>query len=309
MPRGRFAPSPSGPLHIGNLRTALLAWLHARHAGDDFVVRIEDLDPATSRDDHARSQLGDLARLGLDWDGEPLRQSTRRRDHLAAIAELTDRGLTYPCWCSRREILEAPRAPHEPAGAYPGTCRRLSPREAAERAARDRPPALRLRADLVVADREITFTDGLHGPVTHRVDDLVVRRGDGTPSYHVAVVLDDHHQGVEEVVRGDDLLASTVRHLVLARAWGLPEPRHVHVPLVLAPDGSRLAKRHGAVTLADRLALGDTPARVVGRLAASVGLARTGEDLTPDRLLDRFEPGLVPTTPWRLHPRDLEEPW
>lgn len=310
MPRGRFAPSPSGPLHIGNLRTALVAWLLARHTGGDFLIRVEDLDPATARPDVARSQLEDLRRLGLDWDAPPLLQSTRRHAHRAAVEQLVARDLTYPCWCSRRDIREAPRAPHAPEGAYPGTCRALDGKARARRSATaDRPPALRLRTDRIVGNRRVTFVDGVAGPVAVDVDDFVLRRGDGLPSYHVAVVLDDDHQGVDQVVRGDDLLTTTPRHLVLAAAWDLTPPRHHHVPLVLAPDGTRLAKRHGAVTLADRLALGDHPRRVVGRLAESLGLAEPGEHVGPADLLDRFDPTRLPRTPWRLRPRDIEEPW
>ena len=242
---GRFAPSPTGTLHIGNLRTALLAWLFARSAGARFLVRIEDLDTGRVRPGLADQQLADLAAIGLDWDGEVVFQSQRPDRYEAAIEALGDR--VYECFCTRAEIREAASAPHGPLpeGAYPGTCLRLTAAELAAKRAGGRPPALRVRAEAA----RVAFEDRLHGCTEGVVDDFVVRRNDGAPAYNLAVVVDDAEQGVGEVVRGDDLLDSTPRQLFLARALGLPEPAHAHVPLVLGPDGARLAKRHGAVTL------------------------------------------------------------
>ena len=244
---GRFAPSPSGPLHLGNLRTALLAWLFARAAGARFLVRVEDLDPVRSRPEHEAGQLDDLRALGLDWDGPVVRQSERRGRHREALEELRAAGRVYPCWCTRAEIRAAASAPHEPApeGAYPGTCRRLTVAQRGERERSGRPPALRLDAGA----RRVVFEDRLHGRVEGTVDDVVLWRNDETPAYNLAVVVDDADQGVGEVVRGDDLLDSTPRQLLLATLLGLTAPRHAHVPLVIGPDGRRLAKRHGAVTL------------------------------------------------------------
>ncbi|HEX4866439.1 MAG TPA: glutamate--tRNA ligase family protein, partial [Acidimicrobiales bacterium] len=202
MPTGRFAPSPTGDLHLGNLRTALLAWLFARSAGSRFLVRVEDLDPVTSDTGHEARQLADLAALGLDWDGPVIRQSARRGRHEEMLAALVARGLTYPCFCSRREVREAAAAPHVTPGTYPGTCRDLGPAERAEREASGRPAALRLRA----SGERVTVRDRLHGEITRPADDIVLRRNDGIVAYHLAVVVDDHDQGVEEVVRGDDLL-------------------------------------------------------------------------------------------------------
>ena len=303
MPDGRFAPSPTGPLHLGNLRTALLAWLFARSSGSRFLLRMEDLDPATARPEHEAGQRRDLAALGLDWDGEVVRQSARRPVHDAAITRLEADGLTYPCYCSRREIQEASAAPHGPASLapYPGTCRALDLSQRAAREAEGRVPALRLRTD----GTRLGFQDRLHGWVEGPVDDVVLRRNDGTPSYNLAVVVDDEAQGVGEVVRGDDLLASTPRQLHLAGLLGLSAPGYAHVPLVLAPDGSRLAKRHGAVTLADRAALGHSSGRVLADLAVSVGLASSGESVTVDRLLARFEPDALPRAPWVLSPDEV----
>ncbi len=244
---GRYAPSPTGTLHLGNLRTALLAWLFARSAGSRFLVRMEDLDSGRVREGLAEQQLADLAAIGLDWDGEVVFQSQRLDRYEAAIEALGD--LVYECYCTRAEIREAASAPHGPLpeGAYPGTCLRLTAAELAAKRATGRPPALRVRAEAA----RIVFADRLHGDTEGVVDDFVVRRNDGAPAYNLAVVVDDAAQGVEEVVRGDDLLDSTPRQLFLARALGLPEPAYAHVPLVLGPDGARLAKRHGAVTLRD----------------------------------------------------------
>jgi len=302
MADGRFAPSPTGRLHLGNLRTALAAWLFARSSSGRFIVRMEDLDQVTASRAWEADQLRDLAAIGVDWDGEVVRQSERFDRYEAAITTLTARGLTYPCYCTRREIREAAAAPHGPLpeGAYPGLCRHLTARQRAERAATGRPPALRLRAHGEV----VRFVDRVAGPVEAMVDDVVLRRNDGTPAYNLAVVVDDAAQGVEEVVRGDDLLLSTPRQMHLGRLLGLAEPRYAHVPLVLGPDGSRLSKRHGAVTLADREAGGEPAAVVLSRLAASLGLARTGDPIESHELIDCFDPALLPRHPWVLTTAD-----
>src|SRR4051812_29792492 len=260
MPSGRFAPSPTGDLHLGNLRTAMLAWLWARHDGARFVVRMEDLDRMTASRVHEERQLADLAAIGLDWDGDVIRQSERFDRYRDVVADLEARGLVYPCYCTRREIAEAAAAPNAPAGAaYPGTCRELDVSRRAAHEAAGRPPALRLRAD----HAPIAFDDAVHGPRSGLPDDIVLRRNDGVPAYHLAVVCDDDAQGIELVVRGDDLLSSTPSQIHLAQLVGARVPGYAHVPLVLAPDGARLAKRDGAVTLADRVRLGDEPAEVV----------------------------------------------
>ncbi len=293
---GRYAPSPTGSLHLGNLRTALLAWLFARSAGSRFAMRIEDLDAGRVRPGLAEAQLADLAAIGLDWDPPVMTQSERLEAYADAIARLAAQDALYPCFCTRREIREAASAPHGPLpeGAYPGTCRALSAAQRSERAAAGRPPALRLRAG---AER-VGYDDRLLGPVEAVVDDVVVRRNDGAPAYNLAVVVDDAAQDVQEVVRGADLAETTPRQILLARRLGLPVPSHAHVPLVLGPDGARLAKRHGAVTLADRVVRGETPEQVRGEIAASVGLP--GHTPTMDELLAAFDPAALPTTPTTL---------
>ncbi len=296
---GRFAPSPSGPLHLGNLRTALLAWLFARTAGSRFLVRVEDLDAGRSRPEHERGQLADLAALGLDWDGPAVRQSERAALYERALASLD----TYPCYCTRAEIREAASAPHGPLpeGAYPGTCRGLDARGRAERERSGRPPALRVRA----RGARVTVTDALAGPVEGVVDDFVVRRNDGAFAYNLAVVVDDAEQGIEQIVRGADLLDSTPRQAWLARALGAAVPAFSHVPLVLGPGGERLAKRSGAVTLADRAARGQGPGEVRALLAGSLGLTAPGERPSMEALLERFRAGgprQLPSEPWRIAP-------
>ncbi|MFD6859864.1 tRNA glutamyl-Q(34) synthetase GluQRS [Rhodococcus sp. NPDC060090] len=294
---GRFAPSPSGDLHLGNLRTAVLAWLFARSTQRRFLVRVEDLDRV--RPGAERSQLADLAALGLDWDGEVVHQSRRQHLYDAAIERLSRAGLTYECYCTRREIQQAASAPHAPAGAYPGTCRALTDAERTAKRDSGRPPAIRLRSK----EAYYTIHDVLHGDFTGIVDDLVLRRGDGTPAYNLAVVVDDAAQGIDQVVRGDDLLASAPRQGYLASLLGLPIPFYAHVPLALNVEGKRLAKRDGAVTLADRVELGETPADVLATIAASLNLADPGEPVTLSLLLDRWNPQRLPRDPWVYRPQ------
>lgn len=285
---GRFAPSPSADLHIGNLRTAVLAWLFARSTGRRFLVRVEDLDDRTSAD-VAERQLRDLAAIGVTWDAPPEFQTAHESRYHAVIDELTGRGLTYECFCSRRDILQAPRAPHAPEGAYPGTCRELGDDERAVRRASGRPPALRLRADV----GEYTVTDVLHGSYTGVVDDLVLRRGDGVPAYNLAVVVDDAAQGIDQVVRGDDLLASTPRQAYLGALLGHPAPTYAHVPLALNAAGKRLAKRDGAVTLAE---IGVE--RALALIAGSLGYTAA----TVADMLAEFDPARLPRDPWVYQP-------
>jgi glutamyl-tRNA synthetase len=281
---GRFAPSPTGTLHVGNLRTALLAWLFARSAGGRYLVRMEDLDAGRVRAGAAEEQLADLAAIGLDWDGEVVAQSDRLDRYAEAIAALDAGGHLYECFCTRAEIRAAASAPHGPLpeGAYPGTCLHLTAAEREERRAAGRPPALRVRAGAA----RVGFDDRLLGRVEGVVDDFVVRRNDGAPAYNLAVVVDDAAQGIGEVVRGDDLADTTPRQIFLGRLLGLSEPAYAHVPLVLRPDGTRLAKRHGGVTLREL-----EPARVLEWMIESLDMPPTGDPMT---LVAAFDPARIP---------------
>jgi len=301
---GRFAPSPTGELHLGNLRTALVAWLAARSTGRDFLVRMEDLDRVTSSREHEARQLADLAAIGLDWDGDVVRQSDRFDLYRHYIGELERSGRVYPCYCTRREIRAeidaAASAPHGLAdGAYPGTCRDLSAVERDERSAAGRQPALRLRTE----GERVAFSDESLGHVEGMVDDVVLARSDGVPAYNLAVVIDDALQGVDQVVRGDDLASSTPRQILLQELLGFERPAYLHVALVLGADGQRLAKRHGAVTLADLRVDGWTASEVVAELARSLGLAERAEPssaVSAEVLVDRFDPALLPKQPATL---------
>lgn len=284
---GRFAPSPSGELHVGNLRTAILAWLFARSTGRSFLLRVEDLDRARAGAEAV--QLRDLAAIGVDWDGAVVRQTGRGALYEEAIGRLQSAGLTYECFCTRREIQEAPSAPHAPQGAYPGTCRNLESAEL-EYKRSTRPAAIRLRADVA----EFTVRDVLHGAYTGIVDDFVLRRNDGVTAYNLAVVVDDAEQGIDQVVRGDDLLSSTPRQAYLATLLNIPVPEYAHVPLVVNSDGVRLAKRDGAVTLSDLDAAGVPVGEVRNLLLASLGLPPG----TLNQALGAFHAAGVPTVPW-----------
>ena len=287
---GRFAPSPTGPLHLGSLRTALVAWLRARSQGARFLVRIEDLDPQRSRREFEDQQLADMRALGIDWDEQPVRQSERTALYEEALARLRALGRVYPCFCTRAEIREAASAPHGelPEGSYPGTCARLSETEATRRIEAGERFALRIRA----GGERIGFVDGLLGPQSFVVDDYVVVRSDGVHAYQLAVVVDDAAQGIGEVVRGADLADSAPRQILLQRLLGLPTPRYAHVPLVIGPTGARLAKRDGGATLADR----DEPiTATIALLAHSLGLA-SGRDHVDSaaELLGQFDLQRVP---------------
>lgn len=269
------------------------------------MLRFEDLDPAVTSKEAEHRQLLELEQLGLDWDGVPVRQSERMDRYRDALTELRRQGVTYHCWCSRREVREAAQAPHHPTGHYPGTCRQLSKEQRAVREANGRPTALRLATD----GQPLEITDRFSGAHQETVDDFVLERADGIPSYNLAVVVDDAAQGIEEVVRGDDLLAATPRQAYLHRLLGTAEPTWSHVPLVHGPGGQRLAKRDGAVTLEDRLALGDRPERVVAVLANSLGIITDQTEIRPVDLLSLVNPALITTDPWTLSPTLLTRPW
>ncbi len=332
---GRYAPSPSGDLHLGNFRTAVLAWLFAKHEGREFRMRIDDIDAQRSSEESAKQQLLDLATMGIGYEGRLWRQQECWSEYETALQDLREKGLVYECYCSRKDIAEAVRAPHAAPGAYPGTCRDLGESERAakraELAARGRVPALRLRAG--VAEWEVRERFAVSGGVYRgAVDDMVLRRGGNAPkasgapssgdagvpggraagadggagagapggpvnrdyAYNLAVVVDDALAGVGQVVRGDDLLSSAPRQAYLAHLLGLPPVEYVHVPLVLGPDGKRLAKRDGAVTLREMLREREI-GEVVGQIAVSIGCPGVE---SVDGLLTDFDPGALPREPW-----------
>ena len=292
---GRWAPSPTGEFHVGNLRTALLAWLFARSGGAKLLWRFEDLDGAV-RPEFYDLQLRDFQSIGLDWDGPVFRQSERLHLYQDAIEDLKRQGLTYRCWCTRREIREAAVAPHShlPEGAYSGKCRQLTARETSENERSGRNPAIRIVSEsqlIKIDDRQLGSFEG-------SVDDFVLCRGDLTPSYNLAAVIDDADMGVTEVVRGDDLLPTTPRQMYLFDLLGLEPPSYAHVPLVLTHSGDRLAKRDGAVTLDDRLALGESELDVLNYLLSSLELRNIGSLGELDQIARYFDPSALPTSPW-----------
>jgi len=294
---GRFAPSPTGPLHVGNLRTAMIAWLAAHATGGKMLLRVEDLDRANSSAANEELQLRDLARLGITHPAVTVRQSERFDVYRRAIDDLRDRGLVYPCYCSRKEIREAASAPNGPLldGAYPGTCRELDASDRRRREEAGRTPAWRLRTD----GETYLVADLVAGPTMTFVDDVVLQRNDGVPAYNLAVVVDDAEQGVTQVVRGDDLLASTGRQMHLQKLLGYSTPAYAHVPLVVGGDGERLAKRHGAVTLDDLSSIGVGVVDVIRELGSSIGIAAHGATTTDD-LLTGFTVDAIPRSAWMI---------
>ncbi len=304
---GRFAPSPTGDLHVGNLRTALAAWLFSRADQSPFWLRFEDLDRNAIRSEFYESQPRDLRALGIDFDGEPVLQSERLDLYLDAVKTLTKSAETYECFCSRKEVREAAQAPNggiATLGRYPGTCRDLTAAQRQTKIDSGRPPAIRLRG----SGKSVSVIDELCGEVSGNYDDLVIVRNDGTPAYNLVVVVDDADQGVELVVRADDLLDSTPAHVGLARLLGLPVPRYAHVPLVVGADQFRLSKQEGAVTLVDRIDAGETPTEVLSFLAQSLGLIDSSQTVdTAADLLGEFDPQNLPTDQLQL-PSDYLQP-
>lgn len=290
MTVGRFAPSPSGRMHLGNLFTALLAWLSARADGGEFVLRIEDLDPDRSRAEYAEAIRDDLRWLGLDWDREMPLQSTQTPVYAEQFERLRKRGLIYPCFCTRNE-LHAASAPHASDGTllYAGTCRNLTP---AQIASQTRKPAWRIR----VPEETISFRDGVFGAVTQNLatacGDFILRRSDGVYAYQLAVVCDDALGGITQVVRGCDLLPSTPRQIWLGRELGFVQPAYYHVPLLVAPDGRRLSKRERDLDM-EHLRRRYTPEQLTGRLAFLAGLRLEASAVAPKELAHGFTWGVI----------------
>ena len=280
-------------MHLGNVFAALVAWLSARAEGGSVVLRIEDLDPRTQRPGVAEALMRDLEWLGLNWDEGPYWQSERGEVYAEALARLEERGLLYPCFCTRAD-LRAASAPHASDGAlvYPGTCRGLSEEEVARRSA-ERSPSLRLRVpDADDPAGTVEFRDLAYGPhrevLARDCGDFLVRRSDGVVAYQLAVVVDDALMGVTQVVRGHDLLPSCARQTYLARLLGWEPPQYGHVPLLVAPDGRRLAKRDRDLDLGALRERGVRPERIVGALAAAAGIAEPGCEASPEDLVGGF---------------------
>lgn len=298
--RGRLAPSPTGVLHLGNARSFLLAWLDVRARGGSLLLRIEDLDGPRVKRGADQAAIEDLRWLGLDWDEGPVYQRPRLPAYQAALQELAGRGLAYPCCCSRKDVERAASAPHagDEGPVYPGTCRGRWPDAAAARTETGREPCWRFAVpaaeELEVPDR---FTGARRWRVAEELGDFVIWKRDGEPAYQLAVVVDDSAQGVTEVLRGDDLLPSAARQTLLYRALGAPPPSFAHLPLVVGPDGRRLAKRHGDTTLRSFREGGTDPAELCGWLAALSGLAPSGSRRLPADLVSGFRLDRVAAAP------------
>lgn len=309
MNKTRLAPSPTGALHLGNARTFLLTWLLARQRGWSVLLRIEDLDGPRIKAGADRQAVEDLRWLGLEWDEGPVYQSSRFPVYQAAITNLLNAGTVYPCTCTRKEIDTAASAPHAADGAaiYPGTCRPASRSTLADpQPATARPAALRFDTRGHTA---VSFTDTFVGErtydVEHTLGDFVVAKADGTPAYQLAVVVDDADAGVTHVVRGDDLLDSTPRQILLYNALRLGEkiPTYTHLPLVIGPDGRRLAKRHGDTRLATYRQAGTKPERVLALLARWSGVD-AGDAVSLDELRAAFTLAKLPAAPITMTPAD-----
>lgn len=319
VPRGRFAPSPTGAIHLGNVWTALLAWLDARQRGGAFVLRMEDLDPDRSRPALAAQLLHDLRWLGLDWDEgpdvggpyAPYVQDQRRARYAAALDELIVHDWVYACYCSRAEVRAAASAPHgtPQRERCPNACWRLSPAEQQARHAAGRRPCLRIR--MPATPTPIRFDDLCYGPIEEDVaqaaGDFVVRRSDGVHAYQLAVVVDDGAMAITHVIRGADLLDSSARQIWLHQLLGYAAPRFGHVPLLIDPDGHRLSKRHGALAVAELRAAGRRPTEIIGWLACWAGLLPTPEDVQPRELIGALDLARLPTTSIVIDPQALIE--
>jgi glutamyl-tRNA synthetase len=310
---GRLAPSPTGAQHVGNARTYLAAWLSARSKGGTVVLRVEDIDSPRVKAGAAEEACADLCWMGLDWDGEPLVQTRRLDVYCRALETLKSRELVYPCTCTRSDVERAASAPHaeHDGPVYAGTCAGRRAAHAADLT--DRPFCWRFRIPV----ESPAFADQFRGPCTIDLrtagGDFVVWKAPqvpgeaGTPAYQLAVVVDDAAQGVTEVLRGDDLVSSTPRQLLLYEALGLRPPIFTHLPLVVGPDGRRLAKRHGDTRLSALRNAGVRPEAFLGLLAYSCGWLQSIRPLSARELLSRFRLETIPMRPFVLTPQLLKQ--
>lgn len=291
-PCGRLAPSPTGYLHLGNARSFLLAWLQMRNMGGRVILRIEDLDTQRAAPNAAQQIVRDLCWLGLDWDNQltpDYFQSNRFPMYQQALATLQERGLIYPCFCSRKELRSIASAPHGSDGPiYPGTCRQLTQAQQQQRS-QEKSPAFRCKVSQGTVVEQHDEVAGLQREdVAQTTGDFIVARADGVVSYQLAVVVDDLAMGVTHVLRGDDLLGSAPRQILLYRTFGATPPTFAHVPLILGEDGVRLAKRHGAVALRELRESGINAKQLVGWLAWSCGILDRPEPATAMELIAEF---------------------
>lgn len=290
--KGRFAPSPTGRMHLGNVFSALLSWLSAKSQGGTWLLRIEDIDPQRSKQEYAELIMDDLHWLGLDWDEGPYYQSERGDIYEHYLKQLTDNGLTYPCYCTRADIL-ATQAPHESDGrvVYKGTCRNLAP------GVKTGPAVIRMK---VPSEGKgiLSFTDGHYGmqtiDLTTHCGDFIVRRKDGAWAYQLAVVVDDALMGINEVVRGCDLLLSSPQQIYLAQQLGFAPPHFTHLPLLCNKQGQRLSKRDQSLDMA-ALRTSNTPEEIIGMLAHAAGLQQSNEPITAQELVGEFSWDKIPT--------------
>jgi glutamyl-tRNA synthetase len=311
MPRGRYAPSPTGFLHLGNARTALVAWLHTRAQGGKFILRVEDLDSQRSKSEFIAANINELRWLGLDWDEgpdvggkyQPYLQSQRHALYRQALETLQSKGHLFECYLSRKDLQEVASAPHGKANVYSVLERQRNEKLKVEKI--DKPPSLRFRSP----DKTLKFTDLLAGEqkinALHDVGDFIVKRADGEWAYQLAVVVDDIAMNISEVVRGNDLLESTAAQLLLYEALGATAPTFLHIPLLLEPTGERMAKRKGSLTLTALKESGVKPERVVGLLAYTLGLTREGLELTPREAVNLYSPQKLRPEPQALTPELL----
>ena len=287
MEKGRFAPSPTGRMHLGNVFSALLSWLSAKSKGGEWLLRIEDIDPGRSRQAYADLLMDDLDWLGLPWDGTPVYQSQRSDIYEHYYDQLCRQGLSYPCYCTRADLL-ATQAPHESDGrvVYKGTCRHLPPQP-------DHAAATRL----IVPDQSITFQDGHYGTMevnlASQVGDFIIRRKDGAWAYQLAVVIDDALMGVTEVVRGRDLLLSSPQQMYIAQLLGFPSPSFIHLPLLCNANNQRLSKRDSSLDMSS-LRQRYTSAEIIGRLAYAANLQPEPQPISPTDLISNFSWDKVP---------------
>lgn len=304
---GRYAPSPTGSLHLGNLRTALAAYLSTRARGGRFLLRIEDLDVHRCRREFEERQLADLAALGIMWDEAPLRQSDRGAVYAGMLQQLADRRFAYPCFCSRKDVAEALSAPHGPAGnSYPGTCRAIPHHVAMERIAAGERHSWRIRIDGSPAG----FFDAFRGEVSIDLSqeggDFVIKRADGIHAYQIACAVDDALSNVTEVLRGGDLLDSGARQAHILASLSLPVPRYLHIPMLMGPDGRRLAKRIGSEDLSGFLSRGHDAIAVRSYLAFSLGQISPGERPAMEELVRRWDIARVPKRDSVFNESELE---